>query len=541
MAERERLNPDSGEAAETARTAGFRNHKKLTLSDVDRRRTQLWSVSIFFMVAVTIAVGVYAIAGDSLPEQLRVFEDLSNWIVVVLIGGLGLAFLVYVIEKELSLRRLTKLLVEERVLSAALSNRLAEISALSELGKALNTTLDLRDVLSMILGSALDLLGGTEGSIMLMNDARTHLEVVSYRGPSVAPVVGRTEVGKGIAGTVAARREALLIRGDDVEVEGQTHPERGIKSSISVPLVRQAELLGVLNLNETEGKRTFTEHDLDALGLFAEHAAIAIGNARLFEQERETVHRLEELDRLKSDFVATVSHELKTPLTAIIGSATTLSRRGDRMNEEQRTSFVEMIERQGIRLLRLVEDILTSAQIESGMPRMRRELVDLRAATEVIMDDLGHSQVGRDRELSLQTVPDHPQVWGDLGALQQILTNLIENALKYSTDGPVRIEVREVDKATTIAVSDSGQGISKDQLGTIFDRFHQVDASLTRDSGGFGLGLYIVKSLVDAHNGEITVQSSEGVGTTFTVTLPKRSRDQGGLLSESSQSEVTGE
>jgi signal transduction histidine kinase len=300
-------------------------------------------------------------------------------------------------------------------------------------------------------------------------------------------------------------------------------------------------LLGVLNLNETEGKRTFTEHDLDALGLFAEHAAIAIGNARLFEQERETVHRLEELDRLKSDFVATVSHELKTPLTAIIGSATTLSRRGDRMNEEQRTSFVEMIERQGIRLLRLVEDILTSAQIESGMPRMRRELVDLRAATEVIMDDLGHSQVGRDRELSLQTVPDHPQVWGDLGALQQILTNLIENALKYSTDGPVRIEVREVDKATTIAVSDSGQGISKDQLGTIFDRFHQVDASLTRDSGGFGLGLYIVKSLVAAHNGEITVQSSEGEGTTFTVTLPKRSRDQGGLLSESSQPEAAGE
>src|SRR5688572_27581808 len=165
----------------------------------------------------------------------------------------------------------------------------------------------------------------------------------------------------------------MLIQGDRVDgsLRGDAHPERGIRSLMCVPLMRRDELLGVLNLNETEGKRRFSDHDLEALGLFAEHAAIAIGNASLFERERETVARLEELDRLKSDFVATVSHELKTPLTAIIGSATTLSRRGPRMNEEQRGSFIEMIERQGQRLLRLVEDILTSAQIESGMPRLR--------------------------------------------------------------------------------------------------------------------------------------------------------------------------
>ncbi len=516
----------SAQTVKAAREAGVKR-KKLTLSDVDKRRTQLWSTSLFLVVGVTVAIALVYLGGDFIPDQFKVFEDLTSWVVVVLVGGLALAFLVYVIEKEMSLRRLTTLLVEERVLSAALSNRLSEISALSEVGKAINTTLDLKDVLNMILSSSLELLGGTEGSVMLLDQNRTHLEVVSYRGPVMEPVVaGRTPIGEGIAGTVAARRTAMLIQGSEVEGElaAKAHPERGIRSSMCVPLMRRDELLGVLNLNETAGKRQFTEHDLEALVLFAEHAAIAIGNASLFEQERETIHRLEELDRLKSDFVATVSHELKTPLTAIIGSATTLSKRASRMTPEQQATFVEMIERQGQRLLRLVQDILTSAHIESGMPKLRRELVDLREATEVIIEDLRHSHPGR--EVTLQTNPDRPRTWGDLGALQQVLSNLIENALKYSERGTVEVVLTETATESVIAVKDHGRGISRQQLDTIFDRFRQVDQSNTRGAGGVGLGLYIVKSLVEAHNGEIKVDSVEGAGTTFTVGLPKRSRDQ---------------
>ena len=521
--------PELGTSEQTfsaARDAGVRR-KKLTLSDVDKRRTQLWSTSLFLVVAVTVAIALVYVGGDFIPDEFRIFEDLTNWVVVVLVGGLALAFLVYVIEKEMSLRKLANLLVEERVLSAALSNRLAEISAFSEVGKAINTTLDLKDVLNMILSSSLELLGGTEGSVMLLNEERTHLEVVSYRGPIMEPVVaGRKAIGEGIAGTVAERRQPMLIQGDRIDgpLRPDAHPERGIRSSMCVPLMRRDELLGVLNLNETEGKRAFTEHDLEALGLFAEHAAIAIGNASLFEQERETVQRLEELDRLKSDFVATVSHELKTPLTAIIGSATTLSKRASRMSPDQQATFVEMIERQGQRLLRLVQDILTTAHIESGMPKLRRELVDLRAAAEVIIGDLRHTYAGR--EVVLTTDPERPQVWGDLGALQQVLTNLVENALKYSDQGPVEVRLSESQTETLIQVIDQGKGISTEELDSIFDRFRQVDQSDTRKQGGVGLGLYIVKSLVEAHNGEIKVESAAGQGTTFRVHLPKRARDQ---------------
>lgn len=516
----------SGDTFDLARGAGLRRNK-VTLSDVDKRRTQLWSTSLFLVVAVTIAIALVYISEDFIPGEFRIFEDLTNWVIVVLVGGLALAFLVYVIEKELSLRKLARLLVEERVLSAALSNRLAEISALSEVGKAINTTLDLKDVLNMILSSSLELLGGTEGSVMLLDEDKTNLEVVSYRGPVVEPIIAaRKAIGEGIAGTVALRRKPMLIQGDviDDDLAEDAHPERGIHSSMCVPLLRRDELLGVLNLNETEGKRTFTEHDLEALGLFAEHAAIAIGNAALFEQEREAVLRVEELDRLKSDFVATVSHELKTPLTAIIGSATTLSKRGSRMTADQQATFVEMIERQGQRLLRLVQDILTTAHIESGMPKLRRELVDLRAGAEVIIEDLRHTYPSR--EVTLTTDPERPQVWGDLGALQQILTNLVENALKYSEEGAVDVTLSESRTETLIRVRDFGRGITTEQLDTIFDRFRQVDQSDTRGHGGVGLGLYIVKSLVEAHNGDIEVDSEPGRGTTFTVRLPKRMRDQ---------------
>lgn len=526
MADQPAVGRGGSRTTEAARAAGVRRHK-LTLSDVDRRRTQLWSTSLFLVVAVTVAIALVSVGGDFIPGEFRVFEELASWIIVVLVAGLALSFLVYVIEKELNLRRLAALLVEERVLSTALSNRLAEISALSEVGKAINTTLDLEDVLHMILSSSLELLGGSEGSVMLLNKERSHLEVVSYRGTEEHPVVtGRTLVGEGIAGTVAARRTPMLIEGTQPEGDlvGKGHPERGITSSMCVPLIRRDDLIGVLNLNDTEGKRGFTEQDLEALDVFAQHAAIAIGNASLFEQERESVQRLEDLDRQKSDFVATVSHELKTPLTAIIGSATTLSKRGDRMTPEQRTTFIEMIERQGQRLLRLVQDILTTAQIEAGAPKLRRELVDLRDAAEVIINDLRHSHPGR--QVNLESEPERPHLWGDLGAIQQILSNLVENALKYSDGGQVDVQLKETLTETVVAVSDQGRGMSSDHLGTVFDRFRQVDQSSTRSKGGVGLGLYIVKSLVEAHNGDIKVESEEGKGTTFSVLLPKRSRDR---------------
>jgi signal transduction histidine kinase len=521
---------DQLEKGSEARRAGV-DRAKLSFDRVERRRTELWTTSVFVVAAVAAAVVFYTLGQDLLPEDFRLnFDRPSTWVVLVLLAGLGLAFVIYIVEKERSLRRLSRALVEERVLSAALSNRLAELSRLSELGKAVNSTLDLQDVLNLILSSALELLGGTEGSIMLVDEAEENLIVAIYQGPEFEDMIGRVvPTGGGISGMVVRRKKPLLVQGSELggELKGMGHPDRSISSAICVPLIRQEETLGVLNLNETIGEREFTDHDVRALEFFAEHAAVAIANARQYEKEREAVARLEELDRLKSDFVATVSHELKTPLTAIIGAAKTLGRSGRTMGAEKQYGFIEMIDRQGGRLLRLVEDVLTTARIESGTPIMNRRRLNLREAVGDIIEALAQTTIGEGRQIVLKTEPDDPHVWGDPTAIHQIVMNLLENALKYSPpEKLVRVTVRELPAEAVIAVVDEGQGIPEEQMETIFDRFRQLDSSSTRRVGGVGLGLFIVKRLVDAHGGRVEVESTPGRGSTFMVRFPKRAMDR---------------
>jgi signal transduction histidine kinase len=515
-----------GETQRAARAAGLPADPRPSLSDVDRRRTQLWTLALVVMVVLSAAVAVLGLSGQVTYQTLGL--ENHEWIPAVLVVGLALAFLLYVYDKNRSLRRLEELLIEERVLSTGLTTRLADVSSLSEVARALTTTLELKGVLDLILSSARDLFEADDGSVMLLNEG--HLEVVAAQGPSADVVMhGRTRLAEGISGRVAARNQAVLLHGTDLPepFTGQGHPERGIHSAMSAPLVRRDQLLGVLNLSEAKGRRSYTDLDLQVLAVLTAHAAIAIGNAHLFEGEKQTVARLEELDRLKSDFVATVSHELKTPLTAIIGAAKTVSRKGATMNPTQHAEFMGMIERQGSRLLRLVEDVLTTARIESGQRRLRRELVNMRTAVEPIIDELHLIGVGQDRQIELRCDPEDPTVWGDLSSVQQIAGNLLENALKYGDKTtPVVISLREGPGESVIEVSDKGPGLSKEEIDMIFERFQQADSATERKVGGVGLGLFIVKSLVDAHRGKIEVESATGHGTTFRVTFPKRSSDR---------------
>ncbi len=478
------------------------------------------------IAVVTVATSVMSLNRELLSSQF-VLDDLSSWVVIVLLGGLAVAFLIYVIEKEGNLRRLTTALVEERVRSAALSARLTDTASLLEVGKAVNSTLNLEDVLRMILSSALQLLEAGEGSVMLLDESGENLEVVNYHGLRGHVVMNKkTRIGEGVAGRVAETREPVLISNSSPVDGVQVDPSRGITSGMCVPLVSRDELMGVLNVNQLIPGKTFGRDALAALEVFAEQAAIAIGNARSFAHERETVVQLEELDRLKSDFVATVSHELKTPLTAIIGAAKTVSRRGVQLERDQELVFMEVIERQGARLLRLVEDVLTASKIESGLPKLQRELVDLEVIAGQIAADAADAREGAGRAVEVVATEGGANAWVDRVAIEQILSNLIENAVKYSepsTPISVRLDVKPAE--AVIEVTDSGRGIAEEQLATIFERFRQADSSITRTVGGFGLGLYIVKNLVDAHQGRIEVESVEGVGSIFRVRIPQRQRD----------------
>ncbi|MFN2588940.1 MAG: sensor histidine kinase [Actinomycetota bacterium] len=232
---------------------------------------------------------------------------------------------------------------------------------------------------------------------------------------------------------------------------------------------------------------------------------------------------LEELDRLKNDFVATVSHELRTPLTAMIGAAKTLVRGGDQMSAEERESFLQMIQRQGDRLLRLTQGVLSGAQLEAGGAGPRRERIELASLAREVAGELQAAR-GGSHEIEVTADPAEPVAWGDPTALRQIMTNLVENALKYSPDGSkVRVGVYDLSSETLLEVSDRGRGIASAEIGTIFERFRQMDSS---SGAGFGLGLYIVKGLVEQHRGTIEVESEPGAGTTFRVRLPQRSAER---------------
>lgn len=243
---------------------------------------------------------------------------------------------------------------------------------------------------------------------------------------------------------------------------------------------------------------------------------------RLVLEDRERIVRLEQLDELRRDFLAVASHDLKTPLTSVIGAAKTLAQHGPDLDPETQRAFIESIERQSMRMLEMIQDVLDTSRIESGALRLKRERIDLRELIEGLAGDLRGTNLGSGRTLEVRFSPGAPRMWGDRMAVQQILTNLIENAFKYAED-PVTVETREESTEVALSVSDSGPGIPEDQLASLFDRFKTAEG---RSPKGFGLGLFIVASLVEAQDGSISVDSKVGEGTTFMVRFMKRAADR---------------
>jgi diguanylate cyclase (GGDEF)-like protein len=280
---------DNAELRRAARVSGIRADDLPSLEQVERRRTELWILSSLLLVGIPAGL-----AGLSMwsPDDLHALLQMP----VVRFGLLGMAVALsaYLVEKEHSLRRVSRLLLDERLLTTALSNRLHEITALLDAGRAVNSTLELDRVLDSILAGATDLLPAASGTVMLLDGD----ELVVAAAAGKTGVVGlRSAVGEGIAGHVARSRQALLLDGratpamfPGLSPRQDAEPEE-VRSSLCVPLMERDELLGVLNLSApVEGD--FSEYDLRAVSLFAEQAATAIGKARLYERSRQQAEQL---------------------------------------------------------------------------------------------------------------------------------------------------------------------------------------------------------------------------------------------------------
>jgi signal transduction histidine kinase len=327
----------------------------------------------------------------------------------------------------------------------------------------------------------------------------------------------RVPVGSGVTGTVASTGKPLVVE-DVNRFAGYIVADASMRSEMAAPLRIGDEVIGVIDV-ESKDVGAFDEVALGLLTRLADQVALVIHSARLHARQAETLERLRELDQMKSDFVAIASHELRTPLTAIHGYVQTLVRRFDQLSSEEVQLFLATIDRQSNRMTRLVEDLLYVSKIEAGAIRVHAREVDLSACMDSTLESLG----SRDRSRVKVEVDAaaHPVVM-DSDKVAQILRNLIGNALKFSAEtSPVVLRARVEDGEIELSVTDRGIGIGADELPTIFDRFHQASAVLTRETQGAGLGLYITKRLVEALGGTIDVRSARGGGSTFLIRLPQ--------------------
>jgi len=254
--------------------------------------------------------------------------------------------------------------------------------------------------------------------------------------------------------------------------------------------------------------------------LDAQKQALAEHAAALAHIVDDQTRELREANRIKDEFLATLSHELRTPLTAMLGWARLLLR--SELDDKTRSQALEAIERNAAHQARLVDDLLDVSRIMTGKLRLSPRTVQLGRVVAGVIDTLAQSTRGRDIVFERDLDMNDAGVHGDADRLQQVISNLLSNALKFTPDGgKITTRVRREGDLVTLTVSDTGVGVLPDFLPKVFERFRQADASLARSRGGLGVGLAIVKHIVELHGGSVSV-ASEGKdhGTTFTVRLP---------------------
>ena len=333
----------------------------------------------------------------------------------------------------------------------------------------------------------------------------------------------RVPIGSGFAGRVAQQKSPMMI--DDIDTAELHTPflrDRGVKCLLGVPLLIEGRVVGVIHVGRLV-HRPFAEDDARLLELVAFRVALAIDNARLFEEERAARRDAELASRAKDEFLTTISHELRTPLTPIIGWVHMI--RNDLLPHKETAHGLEVIEKNSHSLKRLINDLLDMSAILSGKMRMEKMPLRIEAVVREAIETVRPMAASREVRIELNFGDwENEIVSGDRIRLGQAFVNLLDNAIKFSSPGG-KVEVRcenEGDDAV-IHIEDAGQGINADFIPFVFDRFRQEDGSKTRSHGGLGLGLALVKSFVEAHSGSVRVSSpGHGRGSRFTVRLPRR-------------------
>ena len=337
--------------------------------------------------------------------------------------------------------------------------------------------------------------------------------------------VGRTILGPGTGiGVPDSILETVIDKGRTVyreDIADRRYPEEasllehGVRSRVLAPLQAGPGAIGVLAISRTEPD-AFRAEEIELVTLLGRLVATAVQNLRTYEAERATADELRRLSALRADFVSLVSHELRSPMAAVIGSARTLQQRWRELGTDQRDAFLAVIADETTRLSGLVADVLDTSRIEAGTFGYSFSDVDL---TQVVRDSAAAAELAQDEvRLAFELPATLPRVRGDAERLRQLIDNLISNAVKYSdSGGEVSVRAQVDDGHVVVRVEDSGPGIAAEHQAQIFDKFGRTGGTA---KPGTGLGLFLARSFAEAHGGSLTVDSRPGEGATFILKLP---------------------
>ncbi len=296
----------------------------------------------------------------------------------------------------------------------------------------------------------------------------------------------------------------------------------GIAYDALIPITGADGILGILSLSRKQSEENFTEDEISLAITLANQAAVAIQNARLYEEQRETAERLREVDKLKSQFLANMSHELRTPLNSIIGFSRVILRGIDGPITDLQEKDLTAVHESGQHLLTMINDILDISKIESGKMEIAIEDVIIPDIIESVLTTASGLVKDKPVKLEKDIEANLPIARADSVRVRQILLNFLSNAAKFTEEGSITVKANAIDARTKIRISvtDTGPGIAEEDQDKLFKRFSQVDGSTTREAGGTGLGLSISRQLANMQHGDIGMTSNIGEGSTFFFTLP---------------------
>jgi signal transduction histidine kinase/CheY-like chemotaxis protein len=429
-----------------------------------------------------------------------------------------------------------RLFDEVQARTRELSQSVGELRALGEVTQAVTSTLDLETVLTTIVAKATQLSGTEAGAIYVFDEAQREFRLRATYGMSEELIAAITDQHAALSNAVSEAAE----QGEPVQVADlQNEPpsmvndiimKAGYRARLLVPLIRSGQTVGALVVRRLQPGE-FSKSTVDLLQTFAAQSVLAIQNARLFSEIEVKSRQLaaardaaDEANRTKSSFLANMSHELRTPLNAIIGLTDMLVSNAARFGTDKALEPLRRVHRAGTHLLGLINQVLDLSKIEAGKLELNLESVSIPPLVEEVIGTARPLAEQNKNRLSVECPSDLPPMEADAMRVRQILLNLLSNACKFTKDGSIILRavrvVHQGQDCIAFAVTDSGIGMTPEQLGRLFEEFSQGDATTARQYGGTGLGLAITRRLCQMMGGDVSVTSEVGKGSTFMVRLP---------------------